>query len=404
MAVRPPEDVPWIMVETLAPDIQTVVSVGGEPRDFAPLDRSVKRLTEYLKSIPDSHNPMVQRKVRHAVDTARRTGNPFEQTLTIAAAQYLLLALPVPGPNRQVHAVQFWLGPHTGIKRHPSPRRAAGVVWDLPRQVICQPIDSARLSGVPDDEYVPEVSIAEIFDRASQFDRHQQVLDLIYNPAPGDKTQFEVTVPHMEGILMRWQVSIRARDDDQCKGAWWMWEDITSDQHPPRYPTLEQVGYRAVHRNAGTHVAVVMVAYSTIPYWLTDPAPWIRWNYLSKPTDVFHPDDRRRLWELAAQLEPGQDAEVVVHTLTYEGDYAPTRILLSPYPGYTTGRRLMIGQFMPADADQPRVPLEPPADISFQQVGHDEQMQRRLARYASVPANPGEHWSQTRNDNNATDQ
>ncbi|KZM75472.1 hypothetical protein AWN90_19010 [Nocardia terpenica] len=385
------------MVETLDPAIEpAVVSVGGDPRPFTPLDRSVDRLLKN-QAIPASYSKMVKRKVRHAIDEVRRTGTEFDSSdkpVRIGHVHYRLVALPVPGPNMGVHAVQFWFGPESMPRSHPEPRRAAGVVWDLGKQVICQPIESQRLSGVPDDEYFPEVSLAGIFDRASQFDGHDQVLKLVYNPRPGDRLQWQVTVPHMNGTLMLWQVTIRARDDEECKGAWWMWEDITSPKHPPSHPTLESIGYRAIHRQAGTYAAVVMIAYpATISYWLTEPAPWIRWTFLKKPADVFHPEDRAKLNMLNAELEVGSSAEVTVRTLTADGGYALTRMLLSPYPGYI-GKGMMIGQFLQADDERSHIPFHPVA-VQPGEVGYDEQMRRHLARWPAVSPTVGQHWSQT---------
>ncbi|MBF6333219.1 GAF domain-containing protein [Nocardia transvalensis] len=390
------DKIPWVMVETLDPAIDpAVVSVGGDPRPFTPLDRVIERLLKN-QSIPASYNKMVRRKVRHAIEEVRQNGREFDSgdnPVSIGSVHYRLVALPVPGPNGGVHAVQFWFGPETSPRHHPKERRAAGVVWDLDKQVIAQPIESQRLSGVPDDEYFPEVSLAGIFDRASQFDQHDEVIRLLYNPEPGDRLQFEVTVPHMAGTLMQWQVTIRARDDDQCRGAWWMWEDITSPLHPPRHPTLEQIGYRAIHRQAGTHAAVVMIAYpATICYWLTEAAPWIRWTFLKKPADVFHPEDRAALNMLNAELEIGKSAEVVVRTLSPDGDYVRTRLLLSPYPGYI-GKGMMIGQFLRDDDDRSHIPLYPTI-VSPQDIGHDEQMRRHSSRWPAVAPTPGQHWSQ----------
>lgn len=387
--------IPWVVVETLDPAVEpAVVSVGGDPRPFTPLDRSVDRVLA-KQSIPATYNRMVRRKIHQAIAEVRRTRCSVDKPIVIANVRYQLIALSVPGPDNNVHGVQFWFGPEGSSPECPEPRPAAGVVWNLDKQVLCQPIESPRLSGVPDDEYFPEISLAGTFDRASQLDNLDEVLRLLYNPEPGDRLQFQPTVPHMSGVLMRWQVTIRARDDEQCKGAWWIWEDITSPQHPPRRPTLEQIGYRAIHRQAGTYAAVVMVAYpATIPYWLTEPAPWIRWTFLHRPSDVFHPDDRAALNMLNAELEVGKSAEITVRTLTPNGNYARTRMLLSPYPGYL-GKGMMIGQFLRAEDDRPHIPFHP-VIAPPNEIGHDDQMRKHRARWPTVSPRVERHWAQAR--------
>ncbi|MBO0854351.1 MAG: hypothetical protein J2P18_11335, partial [Nocardia sp.] len=142
--------------------------------------------------------------------------------------------------------------------------------------------------------------------------------------------------------------------------------------------TLEQVGLREAHRRAGTHLAVVQLDHGTISHWLPDPAPWIRWDYLFQPTDVFHPEDRDRLRELDARVRGGDTAGITVRTLNYPGGYTPTSMLLYPYPGYSV-RQLSIAQL--TLADDLRVPEPPGRGVpgSARPVGYDDQLQYRLA-------------------------
>ncbi|MEV0032794.1 hypothetical protein [Nocardia sp. NPDC050793] len=239
-------------------------------------------------------------------------------------------------------------------------------------------------------EFVPRASIAELFYRLSLFDRHAEVLDLLYDPIPGEKLQIDATVGPgaVAGTAARWRITMRARDDERTRGAWWLIEDITSDDSPTRWPTLEYVGLREAHRRAGTHLAIVQLAYTSISHWLTDPAPWIRWDYLFHPVDVFHPDDRGRLTALGDRLRAGETAGITVRALNYAGGHTPTLLMLYPYPGYST-RQLVIGQLVRAASDVPvtethRHLME--ITNHRQPVGYDEQLLRRLEgqRYPGI--------------------
>jgi hypothetical protein len=222
------------------------------------------------------------------------------------------------------------------------------------------------------------MSIAEVFQRMSSFDRHAELLDLLYGPEPGGKLQFDVTMSDLAGRPGRWRISIRARDDERTRGAWWLIEDISAASAPVQWPTLEQVGLREAHRRAGTHLAVVQVEHTAISHWLTDPAPWIRWDYLFRPVDAFHPDDRGQLARLGDSLGAGDTTGVVVRALNYSGGYTPTSLLLYPYPGYSK-RQLAIAQLVRVP-DVPMLEPEQRTPGAETPIGYDDQLRHWLVR------------------------
>jgi len=336
-------DIPWVTVETLAPEGMSAVSVGAEPRDFAGWQRVIQRL---LSKIPAVYDGLTTNRVIAAVVSARDTLAAIDVPVETGAGAYALRVRPVLGPAGDAHAVRLGLG---AAHRHaPGPGAAVGGIWDLESQTLRLPVEVATFSGMSAQEYAPIVSIAEMFQRWTDFDRHAELLDLLYEPDPGAAMQFDVTV----GTRGRWRVSIRARDDERTRGAWWLIEDLGEGHAPPQAAALERVALREAHRQAGNHLGVLQVERASISHWLTDPAPWVRWYGLTSPVDVFHPDDRACLAAVNDRLLVGAPTAVTVRMLDDRGGYTPTALSLYPYPGYS-GRQLTIAEFARVSQERP---------------------------------------------------
>ena len=361
----------WIMAEALDPALpMTVTSIGGSPKPFASLERAVKKALSDA-GLPNA-KPDIRSSALDALRDAYATNSSIERELPEAQGLWIF-GVPVPGPCDTAPAVQGWIG-RPDEHEPPKLRPAAGVAWDYNKKMIIQPIESIRLSGVPDAEYVREVSLAEIIERGENVGQVTELLDFTQTPpVAGKSLQFQVNVPHSAGHVMRWQVNIRSRNDDQAQGSWWMWEDVTSSENQPAYATLEDIGYRAAHRRAGIYIAVLHPESATIPHWITDPAPWVKWRYLRHPSDVFHPHDRPRIRALAAAAD--RTDEIVVATLLPGLGYSRSRLLLTPYPGLTGNRQLMIAQIERESDPRERIPLEP--DFRPGYVEQEEHFKRR---------------------------
>lgn len=328
--------IPWVMVETLARDTMSVVTVGGQPRGFAGALRVVQRTLARNPSLYDGLN--TARLIEILCDVRDNASHVYQEVQT-ASGPHKLIVRPVLGPDAGVHAVQFWIGPAAaGV---PPPRRAVGAVWGLDRQQIHYPATMSQLCGLPPGGMPTELSIAELFHMATEFDRHGELIRLLYELEPGDKVQFDLTLRHRPEASKQWRVAVRARDDGTAR---WLWEDVTSDAAVPTRPTLERIALREAHRRAGTCLAVLHLAHAGIAHWLTDPADWIEWTGLSRPVDVFHPEDRPRLRALADRMSGDAAIDVTVRTLTHEKIYLPTELLLYPYPD-PANRRLAVAQF-----------------------------------------------------------
>lgn len=226
--------IPWVTVETLAPEGFSVASVGEAARDFGDWRRVLQR---QLARTPALYDGLNTRDITEALRTSIEKAVELDKTFDTGSGPHRLMIRPVFGPAGEVHAVRWWAGPDPGPVVDPP--AAVGATWDLDSQTLAQPVGVSALSGIAPEEYVPRISIAEFFHRVSAFDRHAEVLDLLYRPEPGGRMQFEVSMLRPAGRATRWRITIRARDDEHCRGAWWLIEDITSDDDPAVWPTLE---------------------------------------------------------------------------------------------------------------------------------------------------------------------
>lgn len=339
---------PWLTVETLAADGMSAASAGGQPRGLAGWQRVVQRS---LAKLPSAYGLSTAR-VGEAIATASRDAVAVDLRIVTDAGPHRILARPVLGPAGEVHAVQLWIGP--AAARVPAPLPAVGGIWDLASQTIRLPVGVTELAGMSPQDYAPAMSIAELFHRWTGFDRHGEVLDLLYDPTPGAGLQFAVTVD----ISARWLISMRGRDDRRTHGAWLLIEDAGPVDPGAQVTTLERVALREAHRRAGTHLGVLQVDHASISHWLTDPAPWVRWDNLASPVEVFHPEDRTQLAAVGARLRSGAAASVTVRILNRSGGYTPAELSLYPYPGYSA-RHLAIAEFARPTPAEEVVPVKP---------------------------------------------
>jgi Domain of unknown function (DUF5593) len=321
--------IPWVTVETLSPKAMSVATVGDSPRDFVSLQRVIQRL---LARQPGIRDAITTQGLIDVLETTRRQRHEFVHEIASRVHRYRVVSRPVLGPDGDVHAVRFWLGP---IGPMPVQRPALGLIWDRTTQTIrhshTASADCSHAATLPSS-----LSIAELFHVARDFDRHEEVLDTLYNPKPGGRLQFDLTTAHNSGRTTQWRNTIRIAVDDPARLARWLAEDVSSADAPPAGNALELRGLKEAVRRSAMYVAVVELAYTSISHWLTDPAPWIKWARLSKPTDAFHPDDRHQLAHAADRIWIGDSTKVTLRTLNHRGGYTLTNVLLYPFPGHSS--------------------------------------------------------------------
>lgn len=318
--------IPWVTVETLTPGVMSVATVGDEQRGFASLQRVVQRT---LAKLPALHGLVATHDVVDIIHAARRRAGDVDVRIPTTGETYTLAARGIGGPAGIAHGVQFWIGP---VARIPEPRPAYGLLWDLNTQTIQTPRSPVVVTSPTRTDRFPRISVAEMFHMATTFDRHDEVLDLLYQLPPSSQLQFDMTITHSTGRKMRWRSTIRTPPDTSDRRANWLVEEVTSAVAPPREPTIEQLGLREGLRRAGIHLAVVQLPHTSISYWLTEPAPWIRWHHLCRAADVFHPTDRRRLTAVGEPISRGHTRTLTMRTLNHQGGYSPTQLSLYACP------------------------------------------------------------------------
>ncbi|RJO79870.1 hypothetical protein D5S18_00935 [Nocardia panacis] len=358
-------------IETLAPAAMSVVSVGDTPRDFAGWQRVLQRL---FAKAPALYDGLTTVALGAAIAAACEDGEVTQLTIRTGSGPHQVKLHPVVGPTGGVHAVRLWLGP-ASVEPPPVPE-AAGVVWDAETQTLLLSREITRLvHGVSDDQYVPRISVAEFFQQVS-FDRHADMLDLFYSPEPDGRLQCDVAVGLDTDRPAKWRITGRYRPTEHGDGAWLLIEAAISDDRVAR-PTLERAGLREAHRRSGTYLAVIQLEHANIAHWLTDPAPWIRWDYLFRPADVFHPDDRDRLIGIGDRLGSGDTAGITVRTLGYWGGYSETSLLLSAYPE-CSNRQRALAQLVSVAGYLPTSPPQAREDVAALAVrGYDDQLRHR---------------------------
>ncbi|WP_040818043.1 GAF domain-containing protein [Nocardia jiangxiensis] len=335
MQTANPKPTPWTMIETLDPAASpTVVSSGDSTREFTSTHRVLERA---INNAQLGTYVTADDLYRHII-AVRDRSEPIDWPIRKDKHHCIFRALPVLGPNEQVHGVRFWLGP--ADLEPPEPRRATGVVWDLASRMVRLTPDCTRMAGISDAIFVPEVPLATFWRYASRFDDHEAVFNLLYRPKEHARLQTMGTVRHADNREMLWQATIRTRHDSHTIGAWGLLEDLTSDTSRPPTATLEQQGLREYLRSAGTYLGVVHIPDGTIVHWLSDPPPWF--DCTRSPDELFPPEDHARLTTAVAPDEG------VVRVLNPDSGYTPTKIVLSPYRG-CRNNRLAIGQFFRVD-------------------------------------------------------
>lgn len=331
------EPCPRVVVETLARPDMSVVSFGGEPREFASLSRMAQKVLR--AEHPD--DPAILALI-DGIRRTRDTGKSDTYSLgNDRSGRRIGVIDPVPGPQGSVYGVQYWVG--NEHVEPPPPRRVAGISWNLRKQVV------QRADGV-------ELSLAELFECSPNFDGQCDMLSLLYEPAR-DRLRAVGTCLDSGGNVMRWQAAIRSIRTPRLLGARCLFEALDCKEPDPLRPTLRQTVYRECGRDSDSAIGVIVGNNDDVPtvaVWMGDPPSWLRWQGGASPEGLIHPEDRARL---AAATPPGIE---IIRCLNSEGQYVLTAVELMQYPG-RNARRMMIGKFKPVDDRQSTnsIDLEP---------------------------------------------
>lgn len=314
----------WVVVETITEGGMTVVSVAGRQAEWQSVERRAPAFVPIKRLIRE----VAARRQAIDVDVPGDGGRSAR-----------VVVIPVPTPRGLCHGVQFWCGPSGATP--PPPRSIAGCIWDFDRQICVQPYESNVMSG-RESVYTEEVSLARILSLGDRYDEYAPVLQQLFAPEPGHRSQSLVTVPHAEGRLMRWQVNVIAHPP----GVFTIWEDVT-DVRPVEPPTLHQIGLDSA-QSLGLNVAVIAPQQGTLAMFLTPPPDWVQYNYRQAGVSIFHPDDLGKLADFvdSDSFDSAEHSQSIsIRILNIDNVYEPIDLTLRPYPD-ALGSGLVVGSFM----------------------------------------------------------
>ncbi|MFZ2177269.1 MAG: GAF domain-containing protein [Rhodococcus sp. (in: high G+C Gram-positive bacteria)] len=307
----------WHLIETLVPDVATVVASNGKIREW----NSVARLA-----------PAKDLRIEPVVGYVRETRTKFDKVLTSQTRNkesFHVQAVPVLGPSGDTHGVQVWIGgPDEEI---PYPRICSGVSWLRNKLIIEQTLESSLMSGVTPEEFHPEATVVEYLNRSAHFQEESSFLELGANPEPGQQWHSQFAVKHNDGHLMQWQCALRTYPDPAQRGWRVLFHDI-SDTYPVAKPTLAQIGMTEGMKNAGYRVALIDTVNGLLGMWISAPVDWMQWEDTDIHGNVFHDDDRAALAAVGARFDAGEKEVLLrLRLRSTSGDFVATNVRLTPY-------------------------------------------------------------------------
>ncbi|MCX4096248.1 GAF domain-containing protein [Nocardia sp. alder85J] len=278
----------WTLIETLgAPQTWSVVATGTAVRHWTSLPRAV----------PPPLLPMVT--------AAHATGKTVERRLPQSRSAWSgqrACAIPTVGPDGDVHAVQFRVGPDDP----PEPLLTAGFILN------CHTRQHRRGPGMGgafgDGDYGWEGG--DIFQYIQRFDRAVEMMATLNASEPDSRFQGEFSISSYTGLHT---VMMATRNSDADPKIWpGVFLDIT-DSVPPQEESLEAAAVDMLcDSESGQHLALVDTDQGRVSRWLGAAPPNLRWDAGMDVRTIPHPDDRPLILAARRALLDG----AATHTVT----------------------------------------------------------------------------------------
>lgn len=308
----------WHLIETLIPELTTVISTDGKQKDWGSTKRLLPTRVSDIRIDPIIDAVRADCQRRDLTLTSKRT----EETIRI-------LALPVIGPFKEAHGINLWVGAPDEDPGEPRP--CSGVAWLTSDFMIHQTLESGSMSGVDPKEWDPVATPAEYIHRSVQFDDELEFVKMAIEPTPGQSMNTQFSVRHDTGRIMQWQVVLRTYPDPDQTGWRVLFQDV-SDVYPASSPTLAQVGLTEGLRGIGYHVALFHAQNGRLGLWISPPAEWMEWQFTHLTGPVMDPADLDTFNEATARLRAGSSEEfVTVGLRTRELQFVKSSLRVSPF-------------------------------------------------------------------------
>lgn len=332
----------WHLIETLIPDVATVVAIDGNVKDWTSTKRLLPAAAGDLRVDPIiSHVRAKLERVDLSL-TSTRSGETFR-----------IVAIPVIGPFQDAHGIKLWIGAVGEDEGEPRP--CSGVAWRTSDFMIHQTLESAAMSGVDPREWDPVATPAEYIRRSVQFDDELEFVKMAVEPTPGQSMNTQFSVRHDSGRIMQWQVVLRTYPDPAQAGWRVLFQDV-SDVYPASSPTLAQVGLTEGLRGIGYHVALFHAEDGILGLWISPAAEWMEWRYTHLTGPVLDPVDLDTFRQAARKVKAGSSEEFIsVGLRSRELRYVKSSLRISPFKkeGQEVDKNLVLVQISAVEGQDP---------------------------------------------------
>lgn len=273
--------VEWVLADLREPNRPAVLSRDGAPRARTSLSRALT-------------DPFGARRARSVAAELDRWARAPRTEKPSAFAIEGIRCVPVPGTTADVAAA--WIAAESVDTTDPP--AAAAFTWDSTERRFCVPPESAALVG---RRAAGENPASVLSADALRFVEVDDTIGLVQAMLVPDRGPWTGTATLRPGssASMRVSVSLLPTGPSALSGV--VFEAPTL----PVTRRVESLAMSSMAQVSNIHVVVVDVEKMRVLRWLTDPPSGIAWKGRRDNRDAPHPDDVRRIFEVASGVFSG---------------------------------------------------------------------------------------------------
>ncbi|MGJ0119575.1 hypothetical protein ACQ7HM_10255 [Williamsia sp. MIQD14] len=272
--------VEWVLADLREPGRPAVLSREGVPRARTSLSRA----------LTDAFGARRARSV--AVDLDRWARAPRSEK-PVDVVFDGIRCVPIPGTSAEVAAA--WVASESEVSRPPG---AAAFSWDSSDRRFRVPAESAALVGRRVAGSEPSTVLSADALRFVEVDDTIGLVQAMLVPDRGPWTGTATLRPGSSDAT-RASVSMLPTGPSALSGV------IFEAPNLPATTRVESLAMNSIARVSNIHVVVMDVEKMRVLRWLTDPPSGIAWKGRRDNRDTPHPDDVRRIFEVASGVFAG---------------------------------------------------------------------------------------------------
>ncbi|MGU3292483.1 hypothetical protein [Williamsia sp. M5A3_1d] len=275
-------NVDWVLADLREPGRPAVLSRDGLPRARTSLSRA---LTEQLGA-------RRARSVSTELDRWARVSRAEKPAELVVDA---VRCVPVPGTTLEVAAA--WVAADSETSQPPA---AAAFTWDSGERRFCVPAESAALVGRQVTGTEPSTVLSADALRFVEVDDTIGLVQTLLVPDRGPWTGTATLRPGSSDST-RVSTSMLPTSPTSLSGV------IFEAPNLPVTTRVESLAMNSIARVSNIHVVVMDVEKMRVLRWLTDPPGGVAWKGRRDNRDAPHPDDVRRIFEVASGVFSGTE-------------------------------------------------------------------------------------------------